>query len=55
MRYRACHDRMPEASGTDRQGQKVVLMHGVRHPIDAERLYDAAEACPVFAIELRSS
>jgi ferredoxin len=46
---------MPEAFGTDREGDTEVRMRDVKDKNDVERLYDAADACPVFAIELSSS
>jgi ferredoxin len=55
IRYGACLDRMPEAFGTDREGDTEVRMRDVKDKNDVERLYDAADACPVFAIELSSS
>ena len=55
IRSRTCCDGMPKAFGTDRQGRTEVLVRDVKNAIDVERLYAAAEACPVFAIELRSS
>jgi ferredoxin len=55
VRSLECRSRLPTIFGIDREGRTVVMERNVQDPELVEKLYEASEACPVLAIELRAS